>query len=63
MLISQKLTELGHQIIGVDNMSSGYEDNIPKEIKFFNLDCCDLQKMNDVMKNIYSLFFVVGHTF
>ena len=50
--LSQKLSELGHQIIGVDNMASGYEDNIPKKIKFFNLDCCDLQKMNDVMKNV-----------
>ena len=50
--LSQKLAELGHQVIGVDNMTGGYKDNIPKNINFFNLDCCDLQKMNDVMKNV-----------
>ena len=50
--LSQKLAELGHQVIGVDNMTGGYKDNIPKNINFFNLDCCDLQKMNEVMKNV-----------
>ena len=34
------------KVIGVDNMSGGYKDNIPKKIKFFNFDCCDLKKMN-----------------
>ena len=24
----------------------------PKKIKFFNFDCCDLKKMNEVMKNV-----------
>ena len=50
--LSQKLSELNHEIIGVDNMMGGYEDNIPKNIKFFNFDCCNLEKMNQVMKNI-----------
>ncbi len=50
--LSQKLAETDHQIIGVDNMIGGYEDNIPKNIEFFNMDCCDLKKMNQVMKNI-----------
>ena len=27
----------GHKVIGVDNMMGGYEDNIPKNIEFFNL--------------------------
>ena len=50
--LSQKLSESGHEVIGVDNMMGGYEDNIPKNIKFFNFDCCDLKKMKEVMKNI-----------
>ena len=50
--LSQKLAELDHQIIGVDNMMGGYEDNIPKNIEFFNMDCCDLKKMNQVMMNV-----------
>ena len=50
--LSQKLAESGHQIIGVDNMMGGYKDNIPKNIEFFNMDCCDLKKMNQVMMNV-----------
>ena len=50
--LSEKLSDLGHEIIGVDNMTGGYKDNIPKNIKFFNLDCCDLNKMNKVMKKV-----------
>ena len=50
--LSQKLSELGHEIIGIDNMIGGYKDNIPKKIKFFNFDCCDLKKMNKSMKNV-----------
>ena len=50
--LSQKLSESGHQVIGVDNMMGGYEDNIPKGIKFFNFDCCDLKKMKEVMKGV-----------
>jgi UDP-glucose 4-epimerase len=50
--LSQKLAERGHEIVGIDNMFGGYEDNIPKNIKFFNYDCCNLEKMNEVMKNV-----------
>ena len=35
---------MGHEIIGIDNMLGGYEDNIPSNIKFYNVDCCDLKK-------------------
>ena len=50
--LSQKLAESGHQIIGVDNMMGGYEDNVPKNIEFFNYDCCDLNLMKKVTKGV-----------
>ena len=50
--LSEKIAELNHEIIGVDNMMGGYKDNIPKNIKFFNFDCCNLEKMNEVMRNV-----------
>jgi len=28
--LSEKLSELGHNVIGIDNMIGGYKDNIPK---------------------------------
>ena len=48
--LSEKLSKLNHEVIGVDNMSGGYKDNVPKNIKFFNHDCCNLKKMTEVMK-------------
>ena len=50
--LAEKLSEMGHSVVGVDNMTGGYKDNVPKKIKFFELDCCDLKKMKKVMKNI-----------
>ena len=43
--LAENLSKLGHKIVGVDNMTGGYRDNIPKNIKFYNFDCCDLNKM------------------
>ena len=50
--LAEQLTKMNHQVVGVDNMSGGYEDNVPNGIKFFNFDCCDLKKMNNIMKGI-----------
>jgi UDP-glucose 4-epimerase len=50
--LAEKLVGMCHDVLGIDNMSGGYKDNIPNNVKFFEFDCCDLKKMNDVMKNI-----------
>ncbi len=50
--LAEKLSTLNHKVIGVDNMSGGYEDNVPKNVEFYNMDCCDLKKMTDIMKNV-----------
>ena len=33
-------------------MLGGYKDNIPKNIKFFEHDCCDFNKMSEVMNGV-----------
>ena len=50
--LADKLSKLGHEVLGVDNMVGGYKDNISKEIEFFNIDCCDFQKIKKIMKDI-----------
>ena len=50
--LCEKLKSLGHEVIGIDNMTGGYKDNIIKDIDFFEIDCCDLKKVNKVMKNV-----------
>ena len=50
--LAEKLSDLNHEVIGIDNMSGGYKDNVPKKIKFFNYDCCDFYKIKEVMKDV-----------
>ena len=50
--LAEKLSELNHEVIGIDNMSGGYKDNVPKKIKFFKFDCCNLQEMTKVMLSL-----------
>ena len=50
--LAERLSVMNNKVIGVDNMLGGYKDNIPKNIVFFNFDCCDLKKMNEVMKGV-----------
>ncbi len=50
--LAEKLSELNHEVIGIDNMSGGYKDNVPKKINFFNFDCCNLQKMTEALKGV-----------
>ena len=50
--LSEKLAALGHRVIGIDNMMGGYKDNVPKEIEFYNFDCCDLNKMKKATKDV-----------
>ena len=50
--LSEKLIDLGHEVVGIDNMMGGYEDNVSKKITFHNIDCCDFEKVNSIMKGI-----------
>ena len=50
--LAEKLANKKHEVVGVDNMIGGYPDNIPKNIKFFDYDCCNLKNMNVVMKDV-----------
>ena len=50
--LAEKLSDLNYDVIGIDNMLGGYKDNVPKKIKFYNFDCCDLKKMNKIMKGV-----------
>ena len=42
--LAERLIRMNHRVVGVDNMLTGYKDNIPKNVDFFNFDCCDLKK-------------------
>ena len=50
--LAEKLSLMNNKVVGVDSMIGGYKDNVPKNIDFFNFDCCNLEKMNEVMKDV-----------
>ena len=50
--LAETLSKSGHHVIGIDNMMGGYADNISKDIDFYELDCCDLPKVQDTMKGV-----------
>ena len=50
--LAERFIKLGHEVIGIDNMIGGYEDNIPNKTKFYNFDCCDLKNIDFIMKKV-----------
>ena len=50
--LSEKLVELGHKVVGIDSMIGGYEDNVPSNIEFHKIDCCDFDNVKKIMKDI-----------
>ena len=50
--LSEKLVNLGHEVVGIDNMLGGYEDNVPQNIEFHKLDCCNFEKVKSIMKGV-----------
>ena len=45
LMISQ-----GHSVAGNDNMIGGYFDNVPQDVEFHQVDCCDLENMTKAMQ-------------
>ena len=44
LMISQ-----GHSVAGNDNMIGGYTDNVPQDVEFHQIDCCDLENLTKAM--------------
>ena len=51
--LAKRLLELGHDVYGNDNLLGGEILNLDKnKIKFYETDCCDLDKMTKITKNM-----------
>ena len=48
--LAKRMVDLGHEVSGNDNMLGGDKVNLIKKIKFFEADCNDLDKMNEIIK-------------
>ena len=51
--IAERLINEGIRVIGIDNLSAGKTENIPKGIfRFFNLDVCEAKKIRGQLKDL-----------
>ena len=51
-LLCEKLIDLEHHVLGIDNMIGGYEDNVPNKTEFYKIDCCDQKKIDEISNSI-----------
>lgn len=48
--LSERLIRDGHIVVGVDDLSGGYLDNVQEGVEFHKEDCADREKMYELMK-------------
>lgn len=54
--LADRMLMLGHNVSGNDTLIGGYMDNVPSGVKFYNIDCCDIDKMTEAMKGVDIVF-------
>ena len=58
-LVDQLILE-GNEVIILDNLSTGKEENINKKAKFYNLDICDFEKIKPLFKGVDGVFHLAA---
>ena len=48
--LAKRMLDLGHDVIGNDNLIGGDLINLDKRILFFNSDCSNLEEMTKITK-------------
>jgi len=54
--IAERLVEMGVAVVGIDDLSAGYESNIPKEVKFYQRDVCDIVCYGELLRGVDVVF-------
>lgn len=54
--LAHALYEKGFKISGNDNFIGGYQDNLSKNFKFYNSDCCDFESSKAMTKDVDILY-------
>ena len=50
--LCEKLQNLNYKIVGIDSMIGGDLENLPKNIEFHEIDCCDFNGLNKIMQGV-----------
>ena len=54
--IAERLINDGFKVVGIDDLSAGYESNIPKGVEFYQRDICDVVCYGDVLDGVDVVF-------
>jgi UDP-glucose 4-epimerase len=50
--LCERLQKLNYKVVGIDSMIGGDLDNLPKDLDFHKMDCCDFDSLNKIMKGV-----------
>lgn len=54
--LADRMLSLGHTVSGNDTLIGGYIENIPADVEFYKIDCCDLTAMASAMSGADVVF-------
>lgn len=54
--IAERLVEMEVAVVGIDDLSAGYESNIPKGVDFVKGDVCEIAKYGSILKGVDVIF-------
>ena len=61
--VSDNLVNDGYEVFTIDNLSTGYEENLPSRVKFIEGDCSDNQLTDQLLKYQFdSIIHIAGQS-
>ena len=54
--LARRMNALGWEVIGNDNLSGADFENVPDNVTFHKVDCCDLERMKAALDGVDLLF-------
>ena len=61
--VAKKLLVDGHRVVSIDNLSTGFESNIPEGVTFIKGDCGDANVYKKVPQEHYdAIFHIAGQS-
>jgi UDP-glucose 4-epimerase len=60
--IAARALEQGHEVYGVDDLSKGYESNIPAGVHFIKLDLSDKSRFHELPRGVDAIMHLAGQS-
>ncbi|MBD3251227.1 NAD-dependent epimerase/dehydratase family protein [Candidatus Uhrbacteria bacterium] len=58
--LAKRLLRDGHEVIILDNLSTGKRENLPEGVAFYEVDLCDLDAIRDKFEGVDGVFHVAA---